>query len=52
MSGDADTGNADFTANNSTITTNNGDSFYITNTSATINLSNNTIINNDSNGNF
>ena len=52
MSGDADTGNAEFTANNSTITTNNGDSFYITNTSSTINLTNNTIINNDANGNF
>ena len=52
MSGDADTGNAEFTANNSTITTNNGDSFYITNTTATINLTNNTINNNDSNGNF
>ena len=52
MSGDADTGNSEFTANNSTITTNNGDSFYITNTASTINLNNNTIINNDSNGNF
>ena len=52
MSGDADTGTAEFTANNSTITTNNGDSFYITNTTATINLTNNAIINNDSNGNF
>lgn len=52
MSGDADTGNSEFTAKDCTITTNNGDSFYITNTTATINLSNNTIINNDSNGNF
>lgn len=52
MSGDADTGTAEFTAKDSTITTNNGDSFYITNTTATINLSNNTIVNNDSNGNF
>lgn len=52
MSGDADTGNSEFTANNSTITTNNGDSFYVTNTVATINLTNNTIINNDKNGNF
>ena len=52
MSGDADTGNSEFTANNSTITTNNGDSFYITNTSSTIKLTNNTIINNDANENF
>lgn len=52
MSGDADTGNSEFTANNSRITTNNGDSFYITNTVSTINLNNNTIINNDANGNF
>ena len=52
MSGDAAEGNAEFTANDSKITTNNGDSFYITNTTATINLTNNTIINNDANGNF
>ena len=52
MSGDADVGNSEFTANNCTITTNNGDSFYITNTTSTINLTNNTIINNDVNGNF
>ena len=52
MSGDAAEGNAEFIANNNTITTNNGDSFYITNTTATINLTNNKIINNDSNGNF
>lgn len=52
MSGDAADGVAEFTANNSKITTNNGDSFYVTNTTAIINLSNNTIINNDSEGNF
>lgn len=52
MSGDADTGISEFTANDSTITTNNGDTFYITNTESTINLNNNTIINNDTNGNF
>lgn len=52
MSGDAANGNSEFTANNSTITTNNGDSFYVTNTTATINLNNNTIINNDITGNF
>ena len=52
MSGDAATGEAVFTAKNSTITTNNGDSFYVTNTTATINLENNTIQNYDSTGNF
>ena len=52
MSGDAADGNSEFTANDSVITTNNGDSFYVTNTIATINLTNNTIINNDSTGNF
>ena len=52
MSGDAAGGNAAFTANDSSITTNKGDSFYITNTSATINLSNNSIVNNDSEGAF
>ena len=52
MSGDAATGEAVFTSKNSTITTNKGDSFYVTNTTATINLENNKIINNDSTGNF
>ena len=52
MSGDAADGTAEFTAKNSTITTNKGDSFYITNTTATINLENNTIVNNDTTGNF
>ncbi len=52
MSGDAATGKAVFTAKNSTITTNKGDSFYVTNTTAEINLENNTIINNDNTGNF
>ena len=52
MSGDAADGIAEFTAKNSTITTNKGDSFYVTNTTATINLTNNTIVNNDSTGNF
>ncbi len=52
MSGDAATGKAVFTAKDSTITTNKGDSFYVTNTTAEINLENNTIINNDSTGNF
>ena len=52
MSGDAATGEAVFTSKNSTITTNKGDSFYVTNTTATINLENNKIINNDSTGNL
>ena len=52
MSGDADTGEAVFTTKDSTITTNKGDSFYVTNTTATINLENNKIVNNDTSGNF
>jgi hypothetical protein len=52
MSGDAADGISEFTAKNSNITTNNGDTFYITNTTSTINLTGNTIINNDSTGNF
>lgn len=47
MSGDADEGTASFTAKNSTITTNKGDTIYVTNTTAVIKLINNTIINND-----
>ena len=52
MSGDAADGVAVFTSKNSSIVTNKGDSFYVTNTTATINLENNTIINNDPDGNF
>ncbi len=52
MSGDADTGISEFSAKDSTITTNKGDSFYITNTSSKITLINNKIINNDNIGNF
>lgn len=52
MSGDAAEGVAMFTAKDSTITTNKGDSFYVSNTSAVINLENNKIINNDSSGYF
>ena len=52
MSGDAAEGEAVFTAKNSTITTNNGDSIYVSNTSAIINLENNKFINNDSEGYF
>lgn len=52
MSEDASAGTSTFTAKNSKITTNKGDTFYITNQTATINLENNTIKNNDSTGNF
>lgn len=52
MSGDAASGQAVFTAKDSTITTNQGDSFYVTNTTAEINLENNQIINHDTSGNF
>ena len=52
MSGDAANGEAVFTSKNSTITTLNGDSFYVTNTTATINLEKNMIVNKDSQGNF
>ena len=52
MSGDAATGKAVFTAKNSIITTNKGDTLYVTNTTAEINLENNEIINNDTTGNF
>lgn len=52
MSGDAADGQSEFTSSNSKITTNNGDSFYVTNTTATINLENNTITNNNTTGNF
>ena len=52
MSGDAATGKSSFTSTNSKITTNKGDTFYVTNTDAIITLKNNTIINNDETGNF
>ncbi|MBQ9011622.1 MAG: hypothetical protein IJ093_03125, partial [Bacilli bacterium] len=47
MSGDADEGKATFTAKNSTITTNKGDTIFVTNTTAEINLEHNTIKNTD-----
>ena len=46
-SGDASHGNAEFTANKSKITTNKGDTIFVTNTVATITLNDNNIINND-----
>jgi len=50
MSGDADDGVAEFTLKDSTLTNENGDIFFITNTVATVNLSNSQIVNNDSEG--
>lgn len=50
MSGDASEGEGTFTAKNSRIDTENGDTFYVTNTKASINLNHNILIN--SNGNF
>ncbi len=50
MSGDASEGTSYFTAKDSTIVTNKGDTFYITNTSSEISLTNNVIVNNDTTG--
>ena len=50
MSGDAASGSASFKATGSKITTKKGDTFYVTNTR--ISLTNNTITNTDSTGNF
>ena len=47
MSGDASEGTASFTSKNSQIITNKGDTIFVTNTTATINLENNKIVNND-----
>ena len=47
MSGDADVGTSSFTAKNSNIETNQGDTIFVTNTTATINLENNTFTNTD-----
>lgn len=52
MSGDAADGEAVFTAKNSHLTTNQGDTFYVTNTTAEINLENNQIEKHDQTGNF
>lgn len=52
MSGDAADGMSEFSSINSTITTNKGDTIYVTNTNSKITLTNNEIINNDSTGNF
>lgn len=47
MSGDATSGTSTFLAKNSTITTNKGDTIFVTNTSAVIALDNNVLVNND-----
>lgn len=52
MSGDAETGTGTFTAKDSTFITNQGDHFFVTNTTAVINLSGNKFTNNDSGGAF
>ena len=52
MSGDSSIGVSTFKATNSTITTNQGDTFYITNTKSVIDLENNTFINNDTTSSF
>lgn len=52
MGGNASNGTSSFTSKNSKITTNKGDTFYVTNTTAVIDLDNNTITNNDKSGAF
>ena len=52
MSGDAKEGTAEFSAKDSTITTNKGDTIYVTNTKTKISLENNKFINNDPLSNF
>ena len=52
MSGDAEEGTGSFTATNSIITTNQGDTFFVTNTTADIALSGNKFINNDASSAF
>lgn len=52
MSGDASDGTSSFTSVDSEIITNKGDTFYVTNTSAVINLTNTKITNNDKTSNF
>lgn len=52
MSGDADVGTSSFTSKNSKIVNNKGEIIFVTNTSTVIELENNEIINNDSEGAF
>lgn len=48
MSGDANSGTSSFSMTGGTLTSNNGHVFHVTNTNAVINLTNVTIVNNDS----
>lgn len=50
MSGDAEEGESTFSMKGGTLRGNNGDMFYITNTSCTVTLEDVTIVNNDSDG--
>ncbi len=50
MSGDAETGTANFSMTGGTLTSNNGDQFYVTNTDCNITLSGVTLVNKDSDG--
>ena len=52
MSGDADVGTSSFTAKDSKIINNKGEIIFVTNTSTVIELENNEIINNDTDGGF
>ena len=52
MSGDASVGTSHFTAKDSAITGKNGDLFFVTNTSAVIDLENNTLVNEGASGGF
>ena len=52
MSGDAEEGISSFKSTSSTISTQKGDTFFVTNTTSEIILENNTITNNDKEGNF
>ena len=50
MSGDAETGTANFSMTGGTLTSNNGDQFYVTNTDCNITLSGVTLVNKDTDG--
>ena len=52
MSGDADVGTSSFTAKDSKIVNNKGEVIFVTNTSTVIELENNEIVNNDTDGGF
>lgn len=52
MSGDADEGTSSFAMNGGKLTNQNGDIFFVNNTTTTIDLSKATIVNNDENGIF